>query len=535
MARKDQYYDILIHHTELVICVDRMSASRRDYVLNLLDRYAFDVQRAKRQAQFRIDRYLVKDGETVDMAQVIGRHIGIDALHERYKRTIPHYPQSIDPDHICERAKAFAAYLRQHRDDIIAELTAYETYEVAHDEFERTLDLFENIDENEAYYRRQIGNVLTLLPRNQPLYAFSCFSLVLAFMAREVYTVVPSAMTFFPRLVEVLNIRSFFPNVYAPCDRQETIAYCAQMRYDITLDCWRSKVDVVIFTGSPENAKAVRRSFDEHVLFIANGAGHNPLVVTPKADLEAAAEAAVKLQLYNQGQDCANPSSILVHDDVYEAFTQRVFERLKHIRVGPYSDPETTVGPITKQKDLERVANILLTDHQWISDRTPGVIHTATQIVEPTVILKPLCEGGNYTEQLSPIFYIQRYERDDALAAYFDRQRYWDNAMYVTVYGHSDYVESLVHYTMPSGRRLHDESTIIRNTHLHAPGVERGTQPYGGYGHGASSLHIHGEQYAKPTLPQRDIYEQLVAPSITLEQVKKMVRRASPPLNIEER
>jgi lysyl-tRNA synthetase class 1 len=81
--------------------------------------------------------------------------------------------------------------------------------------------------------------------------------------------------------------------------------------------------------------------------------------------------------------------------------------------------------------------------------------------------------------------------------------------MYVTLYGTSDYVFSLNRKTY-NGRLLHDNSTIIHNTNLHAIGVERGVLPYGGYGLGASSIGYHGKTIGKPTLPQRDIYEYLI-------------------------
>src|SRR5690606_17867512 len=96
---------------------------------------------------------------------------------------------------------------------------------------------------------------------------------------------------------------------------------------------------------------------------------------------------------------------------------------------------------------------------------------------------------------------------------YFEDPRYAPNAMYITLYGQSAYVESLIGRQFASGV-LHDEATIIRNTDLHAPGIERGTQPYGGYGRGASCISIYGKVTPKPTLPQRDIFEQLVAPAL---------------------
>jgi len=51
--------------------------------------------------------------------------------------------------------------------------------------------------------------------------------------------------------------------------------------------------------------------------------------------------------------------------------------------------------------------------------------------------------------------------------------------------------------------------TVLNNTDLHV--VEKGYNPYGGHGVAASCLYVNGVRIAKPTLPQRDIHEHLVA------------------------
>jgi lysyl-tRNA synthetase, class I len=141
------------------------------------------------------------------------------------------------------------------------------------------------------------------------------------------------------------------------------------------------------------------------------------------------------------------------------------------------------------------------------------VIHTRSALIEPAIVARPLEHGGNFVEQLAPIFFVQRYDDDAALARYFEDPRYEKHAMYVTVFGDSAYVRGLVGRPF-GGRLLHDASTVLFDTDLHAPGVERGTKPYGGYGLGASSLSLGGVLTARPTLPQRDFHEQLVAPGL---------------------
>ncbi|MEI6494794.1 MAG: hypothetical protein WCO03_01905, partial [bacterium] len=128
----------------------------------------------------------------------------------------------------------------------------------------------------------------------------------------------------------------------------------------------------------------------------------------------------------------------------------------------------------------------------------------------PTIILKPLAKGGNFTEQFAPIFFIQEYDSDSALIEYFETEAYAENAMYLTVFGHSEYIDSIKDKYFPCGRKLHPSKTIIHDTDLHAPGIERGVCEYGGYGRGASSVSHRGEINYRPTLPQREIFNFLV-------------------------
>jgi lysyl-tRNA synthetase class 1 len=253
------------------------------------------------------------------------------------------------------------------------------------------------------------------------------------------------------------------------------------------------------------------------VLFIHNGAGHNPIVVTESADVAKAVASAVRVQLYNQGQDCANPDAILVHVRRFDEFLCQLREAVRQVKVGPYEDRQNRVGPLTKPKDLARVQAFLARSAGWLDPATEGVIRTKSSIIEPTIIVKPLKIGSEYSELFAPIFVVLRYESDDELAQYFEDPRYELNAMYVTVFGESRYVERLIHRPPHAGRILHDAPSLIRNTDLHAPGIERGTCPYGGYGRGASSVSLLGIITPKPTLPQRDLYEQLVAAAIRAE------------------
>ena len=192
-------------------------------------------------------------------------------------------------------------------------------------------------------------------------------------------------------------------------------------------------------------------------------------------------------------------------------------EEVSQVKVGPYSNRQNRVGPITDRSDLKRLQAWLVENADWLDPSAEGVIRTMSSIVEPAIILKPLRHGGNFSEYFAPMFFVQEYESDAELADYFENPRYALNAMYVTIFGHSPYIESLSGRHFSGGRILHDASTIIRNTDLHAPGIERGTQPYGGFGRGASCISLNGRIVPMPSCPQRDIYEFLVVPAIKRE------------------
>ena len=412
---------------------------------------------------------------------------------------------SIDFENVEEKATIFARSLQENFDEVLSALTKYETHEVANDEIERTLDLMLNLRENAQYFERQVGPIVAFLPRNQPLYALTCFALTPSLMASDVYVRVPEAMRqdgFFSDLTSAIELHKHFPNVQVSYEQKsEFVDKHSKVQEESGLPI----TDVVIFTGSSTNADALREKFSKEVLFILNGAGHNPIVVTESADLDAAVDAALRVQLYNQGEDCASPNSILVQGRIYDEFIDKLKSGLREVKVGTYDDPEVRVGPIHSAKDLMDLQKFLLQNNEWLDPEFGGEVNLSTLLMKPTIITKPLSEGGNYEEAFGPVFCIQKYEEDKDLDAYFNNPNYDRNAMYVTLWGGSKYVDTFIQTS-----DKHDETTLIKDTHLHARGVERGVNPYGGFGTEASNITISGNFKSKPTLPQRDIYEILV-------------------------
>jgi aldehyde dehydrogenase (NAD+) len=83
--------------------------------------------------------------------------------------------------------------------------------------------------------------------------------------------------------------------------------------------------------------------------------GHNPLIVMGDADLERAVEAAYAGAFWSAGQKCTATRRIYVQDGVYDDFRSRLLERIERGAVGDPADPQTEVGPIVNEKQLEDV------------------------------------------------------------------------------------------------------------------------------------------------------------------------------------
>jgi alpha-ketoglutaric semialdehyde dehydrogenase len=118
-------------------------------------------------------------------------------------------------------------------------------------------------------------------------------------------------------------------------------------------------VDKVGFTGSTEVGRKIGELTGRHLQSAClELGGKNPMVVTPTADLDLAAEAALFSGFGTAGQRCTSLGTVIVHESVHDDFIARFDKLTREAEVG---DPTADVvyGPMLDEKFSERFGEYL--------------------------------------------------------------------------------------------------------------------------------------------------------------------------------
>ncbi|WP_442753926.1 NAD-dependent succinate-semialdehyde dehydrogenase [Methylocystis sp. JAN1] len=110
------------------------------------------------------------------------------------------------------------------------------------------------------------------------------------------------------------------------------------------------------FTGSTEVGKILLRQAAENVQKCSMELGGNaPLIVFDDADLDRAVKGAVATKYRNCGQTCISANRFLVQKSVAEAFSQKLAEAARGLKVGMGFDESVAVGPMIEEAAVEKV------------------------------------------------------------------------------------------------------------------------------------------------------------------------------------
>jgi acyl-CoA reductase-like NAD-dependent aldehyde dehydrogenase len=117
-----------------------------------------------------------------------------------------------------------------------------------------------------------------------------------------------------------------------------------------------SRADYICFTGSTATGKRVAQGCAERLIGCSlELGGKNPLLVLRDADLEKAAEGAVRASFSNAGQLCVSMERLFVADQVYDRFVERFVARTEAMTLGATLDWGNDMGSLISQDQLDTV------------------------------------------------------------------------------------------------------------------------------------------------------------------------------------
>jgi succinate-semialdehyde dehydrogenase/glutarate-semialdehyde dehydrogenase len=114
------------------------------------------------------------------------------------------------------------------------------------------------------------------------------------------------------------------------------------------------------FTGSTRVGRQLLAQAAPRVLRTSMELGGNaPFIVFEDADLDAAVEGAMQAKFRNGGQACTAANRFLLHEKVYGPFAAALTRRVKALRIGSGSDPDTDVGPLIDGRAVAKVSGLV--------------------------------------------------------------------------------------------------------------------------------------------------------------------------------
>jgi len=114
-----------------------------------------------------------------------------------------------------------------------------------------------------------------------------------------------------------------------------------------------SDIDKIVFTGSAATGKKVAAAAAEKLIpVVMELGGSDPMLVRRDANLEHATSGAVWCRFMNCGQSCVAVKRVFVEQEIYAPFVNQVVEKIKRLRLGPGSNPDTEVGPLIRERQV---------------------------------------------------------------------------------------------------------------------------------------------------------------------------------------
>jgi phenylacetaldehyde dehydrogenase len=187
-------------------------------------------------------------------------------------------------------------------------------------------------------------------------------------------------------------------------------------------------VDKIAFTGSTEVGKLIVQAAAGNLKKVSlELGGKSPNIVFADAELKSTIAGAASAIFFNHGQCCCAGSRLYIERSMFDNVVNGVADEAKKIKVGPGFDPDTSMGPLVSEEQLNRVCSYL---ESGLSEGAEAVVGGrkrpgAGYFVEPTVMVKTNSNMKVVREEIfGPVVCAMPFSDVDKLVAEANQSEY---------------------------------------------------------------------------------------------------------------
>jgi phenylacetaldehyde dehydrogenase len=188
------------------------------------------------------------------------------------------------------------------------------------------------------------------------------------------------------------------------------------------------EVDKVAFTGSTEVGKMIVQAAAGNLKKVSlELGGKSPNVVFADADLEESIPGAANAIFFNHGQCCCAGSRLFAEESIYDEVVAGVAEHARNIKVGSGLDPQTEMGPLVSDEQLDRVCGFLESGQAEGAETVVGGgrIGDSGYFVEPTVLAGTNPKMKVEAEEIfGPVVTVKPFKSTDELVSSANQSHY---------------------------------------------------------------------------------------------------------------
>lgn len=265
--------------------------------------------------------------------------------------------------------------------------------------------------DGEAYLlRKPVGSLLGIMPWNFPYYQVARFAAPNLALGN---TIILKHAPQCPRSAQVME--EIFAEAGLPADAYINVYATNEQVADIILPDPRNQG--VSLTGSERAGSAVAAEAGKNLKkVVLELGGSDPYVVLDSEDVAATAKTLFQARMGNTGQACNSPKRMIVMDDIYDEFVEKITESAKKFTPADPLAEDSQLAPLSSKAAQERfMEQVEATVADGATLLAGGKAYDGEGAFVEPVVLTDVQKGkrGYYEELFGPAFMIFRVSSDE--------------------------------------------------------------------------------------------------------------------------